>query len=231
MKKLVLLDIDGTLLITRKSGRRSMAAVIERIVGSPANLDGISFSGKTDRRIIREILEESGVHGDHHSSLMERVVAAYREELPRHLTSDRITVLPGVRPLVQALHEHANVELALLTGNLEETAYLKLELVGLANFFPFGAFGSDHEDRNQLPPIALKRAHERYGSAFDPAHVFVIGDTPQDIECGRAGACRTIAVCTGRVSCDELAAHAPDLLVRDFSDYERVVDFICEVEP
>lgn len=226
-RKLVLLDIDGTLLLTRASGRRSMASVVSEIIGRPAELDAISFSGKTDRQIIREILHVSGVDRDRVQALMDEVVSAYRSALPRHLQPDHITVLPGVRELVQALHEQTELQLGLLTGNLHDTAYLKLRLVGLADFFPFGAFGSDHEDRNALPEVAMRRAREMTGHTYDPGRVFVVGDTPQDVACGRVGGCRTIAVCTGRVSWEELAAHAPDLLVRDFEDYQRVVDFIC----
>lgn len=228
--KLVLLDIDGTILLTRGVGRHSMTIALERVLGLPVTTEGVSFSGKTDRQIMREILNRSGIHAGEGDEVMDAALEAYLEELPQHLVAEHIEVLPGVPQLIQALHEHGDVYLGLLTGNLKRTAFLKLAAVGLDGYFLIGAFGSDHEDRNNLPPIAIQRAEELTEHRFPPSNVYVVGDTAHDVICGRLSGCRTVAVSTGRYSREELAAQSPDLLVDDLSDYQVVVDFICRAE-
>lgn len=224
--KLVLLDIDGTILLTQGAGRTTMTAALERVLGRTVSTEGISFSGRTDRQILRDILRASEIEPGTNGATLDLAIAAYEAELSQHMDPDRVQVLPGVRLLIEKLHEHEDVRLGLLTGNVEFTAYLKLAAVGLDDYFPFGAFGSDHEDRNCLPPIAMKRARDSSGFDFPPRDVFVVGDTPYDVTCGRVCGCRTVAVCTGRYTRAELQASEPDLLLDDFSDYRPLLEFI-----
>ena len=229
--KLVLLDIDGTLLISRGSGRSSMAAALEQVLGQPISTEGVAFSGRTDRQIMRDILSASAIDLRDDESVLDRALAAYESEAPKHLDAARITVLPGVRDLLQALHDHREVHLGLLTGNLKSTAYLKLSLAGLDHFFPFGAFGCDDEDRNCLPPIAIERALQVHGHAFSSTDVFVIGDTTHDITCAHTSGCRAVAVCTGRYTREELEPLGPDLLLDDLSDHRSVLTFVSGAAP
>ncbi len=224
--KLVLLDVDGTILLTQGTGRPAMTAALERVLGHPITTDGVSFSGKTDVQIMRDILRASGLDPSLDGDLLQHALAAYQEELPLHMSPERVRVLPGVPELIQALHERSDFCLGLLTGNLKRTAFLKLAAVGLDGYFLFGAFGSDHEDRNCLPPIAIERAVELTNYTFAPDEVFVIGDTTHDVVCGKMSGCRTVAVCTGHYSREELEAASPDLLCNDFSDYQSLLDYL-----
>ena len=224
--KLVLFDIDGTILLTRGSGRRSLEAALERVLGQSIRTEGIAFAGRTDRQILRDILGAAGIDLTRANGILGEIEVAYQEEMRRLLAPEDVSVLPGVRSLVESLAREPDVHLALVTGNLEPMAYLKLEAVRLAHYFPFGAFGSDAEDRNELPAIALARAQAHTGHRFESSSVFIIGDTVHDVQCSRSIGCRTVIVCTGTYSRQELAPHAPDLLLDDLSDHAVVVNFI-----
>lgn len=225
--KLVLFDIDGTILLTNKSGRRSLERALEQVLGRTVSTSGIDFAGKTDRQILREIMAAAGIDASQGNGTLARIETVYQDEMNRLLDPDDVLILPGVRPLLETLGRRPNVQLALLTGNLEPMAYLKLEAAGLDSYFPFGAFGSDDEDRNKLPAVALARAYAHTGRSFAPESVFIIGDTVHDVTCSRSIGCRTVIVCTGTYSRQELELHAPDLLLDDLSDHVAVSDFIC----
>ena len=141
--------------------------------------------------------------------------------------ADRMDALNGAQDLVQRLVTHDDAQLALLTGNLEAMAYLKVGAIGFdRTHFPFGAFGSDAEDRNALPHIALDRAAAHAGRSFPAGDAVIIGDTPRDIECGRAAGCMTVAVATGRYDRDALAEHTPDVLLDDLADTDAALQAI-----
>jgi phosphoglycolate phosphatase-like HAD superfamily hydrolase len=128
---------------------------------------------------------------------------------------------------MEALHELPDVHLALLTGNLEPTGYLKLKSIELDHYFPFGAFGSDHPDRYKLPRIAIERAFHSTGTAFAGKNVVIIGDTRHDILCGRDLDVFTIAVSTGHYSAEDLSLHNPDILLENLDDVERFVQLLA----
>src|SRR5262249_50341436 len=141
-------------------------------------------------------------------------------------------VMPGVRELLDALDARDDVIVGLLTGNLEEGARAKLRSAGIdPNRFVVGAFGSDHEERGELPAVAQRRAREQFGIDVAGADVIVIGDTPADIHCGRGVGARAIAVATGHYSLDELRTHAPAALFADLSVTADVVRAIVAEEP
>ncbi|RMF58669.1 MAG: HAD family hydrolase [Bacteroidetes bacterium] len=216
--KLLLFDIDGTLLTIQGAGREALEAALHDLLGRPVSTEAITFSGKTDPQILREILEHHGLYDATRNGMFERMLEAYRSQLEARLHPERFILYPGVRSLLEQLARRHDVCLGLVTGNLEPLAYAKLRVVGLDRFFPFGAFGSDHPDRRRLPPIAIDRAHRLVGHPFAPDDVIVIGDTDRDIDCARASGVRVVSVCTGRFGREHLAPLQPDLLLDDLSD-------------
>jgi len=192
--------------------------------GVEEDLQGILLAGATDAKIARELLAKHGIEAsaENISALLDEYLHHLAGRMPRH--DGRL--LPGIVPVLKALETHPEAVLALLTGNLTRGAEIKLTHYGVWNFFEFGAFADDHHDRNELGKFARARALERHGEEFPPARIYVIGDTPKDIECGRAiGAC-TVAIATGHYSAAELKDHAPDFLFEDLSDTGRVVSLL-----
>lgn len=228
--RLVLFDIDGTLLWTDGAGRRAIHRALIEIFGDTGPSDH-RFDGKTDPQIVRELMRVVG-HGDEHidarmHELFARYLVCLREELrdPEH----RAAPLPGVSDLLAALKASHDIALGLLTGNLMEGARAKLEAVGIdPDIFVVGAFGSDHEHRPQLPAIAQRRAREVLGIDVPGRNVVVIGDTPADVECGRDIGARAIGVATGRYSTEELAAHGAAAVFTDLTDTIAVVRAIMD---
>ena len=223
--RLALFDIDGTLLLSDGAGRRAIHRALLEVFGGVGPEDH-RFDGKTDPQIVRELMRHEG-HDDEHidarmNRLLERYVTYLAEEMgdPRHEPQ----MLPGVVPLLEALDARDDVVLGLLTGNLFEGARVKLAGVGIdPDLFVVGAFGSDHENRPELPEIALARANERLGLTLRGADVVVIGDTPADVTCGRGIGARAIGVATGRFSTEELLGHGAAAAFGDLSDTVAVV--------
>ena len=213
--KLLLFDIDGTILKTNGLGRRLLENVLAGLCGRAISAEHVSFSGKTDPQIVREILLRNGFSAPEAAALTPDALAAYVETAHRTIAPKHIEVLPGVRALIGHLATRDDVQLALLTGNHEITAYLKVEAAGLRGFFPFGAFGSDHADRAELPPIAVRRARFFTGRTFAGKDVVIIGDSENDVWCGRGIGAFSVAVCTGFTDRATLAAQSPDLLLDD----------------
>jgi phosphoglycolate phosphatase-like HAD superfamily hydrolase len=223
--KVVLFDIDGTLLLSDGAGRRAIYRALREVFGSTGPADYF-FDGKTDPQIVRELMRLAG-HGDEHiDARMEMLFARYVEYLKEELRAPgrRPYTLPGVPELLDALENTSNVLLGLLTGNLEQGAKAKLESVGIdARRFRIGAFGSDHEQRPELPAIALARTREKLGIDVAGAALITIGDTPADLTCGKALGASAIGVATGRYSAAELARHNPLAVFDDLSDTQAVV--------
>jgi phosphoglycolate phosphatase-like HAD superfamily hydrolase len=223
--RLVLFDIDGTLLLTDGAGRRAIHRALIEIFGASGPADH-RFDGKTDPQIVRELMHVVGHADEHIDSRMQELFGLYvtclREELrdPEHLASP----LPGVIALLDRLAGRDEVALGLLTGNLADGARAKLEAVGIdPDIFVVGAYGSDHEQRPELPAIAQRRAREVLGIDIPGHDVIVIGDTPADVECGRGIGARAIGVATGRYSTDVLAAHGAAAVFSDLSNTDAVV--------
>ncbi len=223
--KLVLFDIDGTLLWTDGAGRTAVNAAIREVYGVPAP-ESHEFDGKTDPQIVRELMRLAGLDDDVIDERLPQVLSRYVELLRGVLAEEqhRGDVFPGVRELLDALDSRDDVILGLLTGNVHEGAHAKLHSVGLdRSRFLVGAFGSDHADRPELPAIATRRAHERLGRAIPGADVVVIGDTPADMTCGRGIGARAIGVATGRYSVEALRACDAAAVFTDLSDTAAVV--------
>jgi phosphoglycolate phosphatase-like HAD superfamily hydrolase len=220
-KRLLLFDIDGTLVNTGGAGVESLKTTMRSRFSATDDLHDIEIAGKTDRAIIRDILRKYQV--DPNEENIASFAQEYIDGLPLSLSRSRGRVLPGIQRLLERLRPQPNIVLALLTGNLQQGAKLKLQHYGLWDFFEFGAFADDHHDRNELGAFARERAQSRHGHDFDAADIDVIGDTNHDIACGKAFGARTIAVATGSWSRERLQACAPDFLFDDLSDTEEVI--------
>ena len=223
-RRLFLFDIDGTLITSGGAGEAALKDAMRSRFDVEEDLDGIILAGATDARIARELLEKHSiaVSAENVAALLDTYLGHLNERIGRHDGK----LLPGIVPLLKVLSDRSDAVLALLTGNVIRGAEIKLTHYGVWDFFEFGAFADDHHDRNELGKFARARALERHGEEFPPSRIYVIGDTPKDIECGRAiGAC-TVAIATGHYSSDQLRDHAPDFLFEDLSDTKRVVELL-----
>ncbi len=223
--RLVLFDIDGTLLSAGRAARDSILAALSALLGWRGSADGNDFSGKTDPQILRELVLDS-VGPERFETTLDAVLDRYVDELERRLTPEAVVPKPGVPALLERLAREPNVTLALLTGNIERGARMKLEPPGFNPYFPFGAFGDDSADRYRLPALAVARARERTGRDFSGASVVIIGDSIHDVACGRSLGARAIAVSTGPTPAEKLAAERPDALFADFSDVGAAAEAI-----
>ena len=227
MERLVLFDIDGTILSTGGAGKWAMLEALGQVFGREIPHDGYRMSGKTDMQICLELMTSAGVLEGDVRARIDEVWSAYVEGMRTRLSKGfRATLFPGVREAVKRLHDHPGALLGLLTGNIRAGASVKLSAVGLDGFFRVGAFGDDHPDRRRLAEIAVQRGNEFSGRDFKGNEVVVIGDTPNDIECGRHLGLRTLIVATGTYSLEQLRACNPDHLFETLEDTDRVVSAI-----
>ena len=215
MMRLMLFDIDGTLVRANGRTREAVEKALSDLVGRPLDTALVRFSGKTDLQIMSEIFDANNVKAD--TTLVRQALDVYVRVAHPSMQSSDVNVLPGVRSLLQHLSSRDDVRLGLVTGNVEAMAYRKLEVVGLDGHFDVGAFGCDHADRNRLPSLAVTRVFDATGIRFDASAVTVIGDTSRDIECSRASGARAVAVCTGHYSRADLEPHNPDALLNDLA--------------
>jgi phosphoglycolate phosphatase-like HAD superfamily hydrolase len=219
--RLLLWDIDGTLINTGAAGQQAIVRATAERFGGSGDLDGVEIAGRTDTAIAHQILMKYGerVTDESVQPLLDLYVRLLAEELPRR----QGRVLPGVLELLRHSASEPDITLGLLTGNLASGAKLKLEHYQLWHFFAFGAFSDDHHDRNELGAFALSRALEATRIDFVPGQVDVIGDTGHDIACGKALGARTIAVATGSWTREQLTQHRPDFLFDDLSNVDEVI--------
>jgi phosphoglycolate phosphatase len=224
MKRLLLFDVDGTLIRSDGAGRDAMMAALTAVFGDVVSAEGYRMGGKTDPRIITDLLTASGIDQEHIASSLPQVYDRMEAEARQRFPGHDITPCPGVSALLAALRAREDVLLGLVTGNIAQTAPLKLAAGGLdPNQFRLGAYGSDHHDRNQLPLIAMRRAAELTGTAFSGENTVVIGDTPADILCARANGATAVAVASGWHAGSTLAQYHPDHLFDNLTDVESVL--------
>ena len=220
--RLLLFDIDGTLIHSGGAGVQALKLVLKERFGIIDDLGDIEIAGMTDSGIVISILKKHKIPttNENVAAFLDSYVHFLSLELPRR----KGKLLPGVLQLLETLKTRKHLVLALLTGNVSRGARLKLEHYGVWHFFEFGAFADDHHDRNQLGSFACARAREKHGREFSADEIDVIGDTPRDIACGKAIGARTIAVATGTWTQAQLAVHHPDFLIDDLSDVNRLVN-------
>jgi phosphoglycolate phosphatase-like HAD superfamily hydrolase len=237
--KLLLFDIDGTLILSGGAATRAVDRAFKKIFGIENAMDGIRPEGKTDPAILREIFQKRigrDFLSEEADNLFKEYILFLEEEVSN---SPGYRIMPGIPKLIEALSKREDSILGIATGNIKEGAWIKLERGGLNPYFKFGGFGSDSEDREELIRIGIERGRkllnnkrrdirEPFDSAQDrpqsnDERVFVIGDTPLDIIHGRAAGGKTVAVATGSYSTSDLERYDPDYLFESFLDFEGVL--------
>jgi phosphoglycolate phosphatase-like HAD superfamily hydrolase len=226
--KLVLFDIDGTVLLSDGAGKRAVRRAMVEVFGTPGP-DSHRFDGKTDPQIVRELQRIAG-HPDHHiDEHLPRAINRYVELLGEELErpGHKSYTLPGVPELLDALEARDDAVLGLLTGNVIDGARAKLTAVGInPDRFVVGAYGSDHETRSNLPSIARQRVFDAHGHEFVGQDIVIIGDTPSDIQCGQSIGVRAIGVATGHYSVEDLMACGAYAAFDDLSNTDAVIEAI-----
>jgi phosphoglycolate phosphatase-like HAD superfamily hydrolase len=218
--RLVLFDIDGTLIYSGGAGTRSLNSAFQELFSLENAFHGIHMAGKTDTEIIKEGLlkHEISIDGN-----LDAVVSTYLKNLEKEIQNKRKHVKPGVYGLLEHLSSEKNVGLGLLTGNLEPGARIKLESFDLNEYFSSGAFGSDDEDRNNLLPIAVKRFEELFQKSIEIDNCIIVGDTPRDVACAHIYHALCIGVATGSYSFEKLVEAGADFVVKDLSDHSELL--------
>ena len=231
--RLLLWDIDGTLVrvgdLGRDPFRLAIAEALEREL-EPEFSRRVRMSGKTDPQIALELLAAAEVHGDDADRHLPTVLQKLEEHLlaVEHLMQERGHETAGAREVLSALAVRDDVVQSVLTGNLAGNAVVKLRAFGLDRFvdLDIGAYGSDHHDREELVPIAVAKAAAKHGGTFSASTTWVIGDTPRDYACAKAGGARCLLVSTGTFSRDELEGLGADAVLDDLTDTDAVVSLL-----
>jgi len=224
--RLILFDIDGTLLSADRSGYHAIERSMIDVLGAARGLEGIRLDGNTDLNAIRQVCDRDGrafpdqesisKFKNHYTTILRREIAG-----KGHLK-------PGVGPLLNALASSGRACLGLVTGNIREGARIKLDRFGIAEYFPFGAFGCEHPTRAELVGLAMRRAAELVGKPFGPETVTVVGDTVHDVASCHPWGVRCLAVATGSASRDELEAAGATWALDDLSDLGTVLNLLLD---
>ena len=226
--RLALFDIDGTLLREGIAPKLAFARALRETFDTTGPISGFRFAGMTDPQCVAEIMRQAGIADEvireRRPACLQRYITHLRVEMRNH---DGAKIFPGVKEVLQRLSGREDVLVGLLTGNVQPGAMLKLDRFKLGDYFRFGAFGDDHEDRCELARIALEKAERIAGRPVRGDETTVIGDTPRDVACARAIGARAVVVATGLVSHDELRAAGPDILLESFEDVEGTLQAIC----
>lgn len=226
-KRVLLFDIDGTLLNPAREGSTCLSRALEDVYGRTGPIDQYDMAGKTDWQIITDLMQMAGLDSETIDASLPAAFAAYARHVEIAAPTFKMQLLPGVADLLTQLADGPDFILGLVTGNVREAAPLKLQAVGLApGLFTFGAFGSEHADRNRLPALALYRLEQQLGFPVQPESALVIGDTPYDIACARHTGVQVLCVATGTYTRQALADHNPDYLLDDLVDTQAVMEIL-----
>ncbi len=221
-KKLILFDIDGTLVSRCIIHEKSFTIGIKEVFNIDVERPGLRFAGATEKKIIFTLLEEAGIRRDQIRKGIDNVYEAMRNYFKENIDNDNeFRLLPGVKIILKKLNKRNHI-VGLLTGNTEQMARLKLKKFGINHYFKAGGFGGVTEVRNELVPIAIKK----FGIKINKENIFIIGDTPQDIECGKVNNVKTIAVATGPYPKEELLKYDSDYILENLTDTDKIISII-----
>ncbi|MFZ0391974.1 MAG: HAD family hydrolase [Calditrichia bacterium] len=225
--KLILFDIDGTLLLTGGRAAGLMAESAAEILRKPVHWDISDFVGNTDRQILFTLLRRSGAADSVITDLVEDSLNLYLDKLDDTLSArGAVKVLPGVKPLLKKMQNNPGFALGVLTGNVKAGAEIKLKYAGLLPFFKIGAYGDDAANRNYLPRFVIQRAEKHFGRFFEKKDIWIIGDSLNDIRCAHANHLQSLAVATGYYSPEQLKALHPIRIIDNFNDTQRVLKLL-----
>lgn len=225
--RLVLFDIDGTLIMTDGAGKRAMSSALQKTYNLKDGLKNIRLDGKTDPQIVREALHQCGKESLLNNQSLHDFFDAYIPLLKTEIKqSSTYQILPGVPELLDKLSTQDDIVLGLATGNIERGAQTKLHRGNLTSFFTLGGYGSDSENRTEFIRIAIKRALKDVAPPSEFIETFVVGDTPRDIIHAQRAGTRTLAVATGRYSVKSLLSYTPDFAIPNLSNTSKIVDIL-----
>lgn len=232
MHRLVLFDIDETMISSDGAGRRAIQRVLDQLYKIPAHHVNIVMSGKTDPQILNEIFTASEMPADQIPEAIVKVIDLYLDLLEEEILASKYYIVhEGVYELIEAIANHPDMYLGLLTGNVERGARMKLEQFGLNKHFHLGAYGSDSANRLELPAVAVKRANEHFKLHFQPDELVIIGDSVNDVYCAHGYGAKCIAVNTGKTSWQDLEATHPKYLLKSLANTQEVMDAILAPMP
>jgi len=220
VKRLILFDIDGTLLQCGPQVRPILAAALVEVFGTAGNLETYDLAGHTDPRIVLDLLTRAGIPEEEVRARLSEVRESYGKRLEAALDRRHMRLLPGVAEILEHLAGRDDMALGLVTGNWERGARTKLSRFDLNRYFGFGAFGCDGVERSDLPPVALERAERHLGRRFRPEETLIVGDTIHDVECAKAHGIPVLAVATGWTAAETLQAAGADRVVADLTVIE-----------
>lgn len=222
--RVLLFDIDGTLVRAGGAGKAALARALTDLYAIEQPFVDINFGGRTDQSITRELFELHGVPWS--VSKGDEFLNLYAQYFHEALQNRAPILLPGVRELLQKLHDDQRHMMGLLTGNIERCAQIKLDAFQLWSYFNFGGFGDHHEDRAEIAAEAFRRAERIHGAQLKPHEVLIIGDTPADVRCARAIGADVLIVGTGPVAREAIDEAGPDFFHDDLSRLEDILQLI-----
>lgn len=220
--KLILFDIDGTLINPAGAGTRSANAAFLDLFEIEDAFAGIRMAGKTDIRIMKEGLAANRILLE--NGIMDRILSRYLVHLEREIRTPQKRLMPGVTEVLDILERREKIRLGLLTGNIEKGARIKLAPFGLNDRFAWGAFGDDHEDRDRLLPIAARKFRDLEGLDVPAEDCIVVGDTPADVRCAKLHGAKAVAVATGPYDLETLTRTDADYA---FEDLTAAASVLC----
>ncbi len=217
--KLLLFDIDGTLLMSGGAGRTALNRALYQLFGHQDGFANVPMMGRTDPLILKDVFFTLGLQAD--AARIAHFQEIYYRFLDEELKNNSVpkSLCPGIPDLLKAIDEDPDLTPGILTGNWEKGAFLKLKAFNIHNHFHLGAYADDAAERVKLVPFAMKRFRIKYGYSINPGDVYVIGDTPLDIIAAKPHGVRTVGVATGHHTLDEIAEENPDLLLENLEDY------------
>lgn len=225
MQRLILLDVDQTLISTRGGDRKALNTAFRELYAIEDAFEGVGFGGRMDLSIMAEVYRITGVPQS------DRNLEAFKELYFEHLEQilpgwDKGIVYPGIRELLAALASATGVQMGLATGNFRESAFIKLRRYGLDSYFREGGFGGDHPERPEVVADAIAKCQALSGRVYERDEVFVIGDSISDVEAGLANGIKSVAVATGHYDVDALKKLGPTHVFRDLSDTDKVLSVL-----